>query len=204
MRARGRMYFNQIAPHLPIKRYSVRIPKLAGSEKDNQDTIKPNSALAETSNLPAQPKNTTNDNQDTVSKLDKLVENSKLILFKCKSIFPFDLFPTDVIVDTRKVNIVFNQFFYSRAVQSIPIDNIFDVTTESNPFFAKMKIVDVGYRNNEIVINHLWKKDAEKARDLIQGLIVANQQGVKIEDLSNKVEIYKKIEELGKIRITRQ
>lgn len=130
--------------------------------------------------------------------LSELSETMSHVLLKVKALFPFDFFPDEVIIDINRVNIIKRNFFISARVHGIPVANILDVFVEHGPIFAALKIVDSGFIENEISVNYLWKKDAEEARGLIQGLIDAKKQGVDLTKVSHK-NIGEKLTELGSI-----
>jgi hypothetical protein len=137
-------------------------------------------------------------------KLDDLIQRSEKVLLKISTVFPFDLFPNDIIVDENKVNIIKREFFWSEQIHSIMIREINDVIVESNPFFATLIILDEGYREQEIRVNYLWKSEAMKARRIIQGLMVSLKGlsspmlgSIENNHLSNQ-ELVEKLETLGK------
>ncbi len=141
-------------------------------------------------------RNTASDkiNKDVIEdsqRLDDLVKGNR-VLYKINSVFPFDFFPDKIIVDPIKINVVFKEFFSSERVHGIYIRNISDVYVDTGPFFATLKIIDQGIVENTVIVNYLKKKEALKAREIIQGLIVANRHGIDVSaiddtDLVNKL-----------------
>lgn len=110
---------------------------------------------------------------------DDVVKRSRTVLFHAKTIFPFDFFPNDLIIDITKVTLVNRSFFMSGNVQSIHIRDIMDVNVETGPFFSSLTILDLGYlQRNKMHINYLKKCDANLARQIIEGLIAATKAGV--------------------------
>lgn len=133
-------------------------------------------------------------------KLEKLLDKSSNVLIKLSSIWPFDLFPKDIIVDTNKINIIYREFFFSERQRSILLKNVTDVFVDLDLWFASMKLIDRSYAENVLVIKYLPKADAIKARRIIQGLIVAVQNGIDLNTI-NSTELLSKIEELGKTNV---
>jgi hypothetical protein len=104
-------------------------------------------------------------------KFDDVVKRSRTILFKTKTVFPFDFFPSDFIIDVTKVTVVTRRFFFSGYTQSIHIKDIMDVIVESGPFFSSLSILDLGYlQQNKLYVRHMRKSDAILARQMIEGL----------------------------------
>jgi hypothetical protein len=133
----------------------------------------------------------------TTQKLDKLVEQSKAPLLKIQTAVPLNPFPNKVIVDINKVTIIYKYFFLSKQVHSVFVKDISDVLVETSLFYATLKIIDVGYTDNSIDINHLSTEDAVHARKVIQGLIVAHKHGLDLSKIET-ANLVEKLAELGK------
>ncbi|KKR80489.1 MAG: hypothetical protein UU73_C0001G0353 [Candidatus Daviesbacteria bacterium GW2011_GWA1_41_61] len=136
------------------------------------------------------------------AKMEELIEEAENPLFKLSTIFPFDFFPDQIIIDTNKVNIISKEFFSSGRVHSIMIKDIGDVFIETDPFFAKLTIIDKGFTENSINLKYLKKEDAAKARKIIQGLVVAHEQSIDLAHFPPE-ELTLKLEKLGKIKTER-
>lgn len=132
-----------------------------------------------------------------VAKFDSLVRGCKRMLYKLSAIFPFDLFPDEIIIDECKVSIVFREFFFSEDIHSINIEMIRDVDVETGPFFAKLQIVPDGYPGHPLIVRYLRKKEAYKARSVIQGLMVAKRNNIDLEKI-DEPDLVDKLELLGK------
>lgn len=131
--------------------------------------------------------------------LNELVDRAHTVLFKTKSIFPFDFFPDEVSISLTKVTMVNRQFFSSGTTQSVYIRDIMDVIVDSGPFFATLKVIDVSFAENKLVVEYLSKSDAMKARRLIEGLTVASKMNIDLTKV-NKKHLVNHIQELGTIR----
>ena len=136
--------------------------------------------------------------EDDLEKLNHMVEQCQHPLFKIITVFPFVIFPNEVIIDINKVTIIFRNFFASAQTHSVLIKDISDVVVETNPIFAVLKIVDIGYTDNTIDVNYLKRSDAERARKVIQGLVMVHRHGI---DLSKVFcdDLLEKVENLGSI-----
>lgn len=129
-------------------------------------------------------------------KFHELVQDVRTPLYKLSSVFPFDLFPNKIIIDVHKINVIFKEFFWSGRTLSIYIQNISDVLIDKSLFFATLKIVDKGYVENMVRVSYLWKKEADRARSIIQGLVIADKEGIDLTKIENK-EIMMQVEKLG-------
>ncbi len=128
-------------------------------------------------------------------KLDDLVKGNR-VLYKISSVFPFDFFPDKIIIDPIKINVVFKEFFSSERVHGIYIRNISDVYVDTGPIFATLKIIDQGIVENTVIVNYLKKNEALKAREIIQGLIVANRHGIDVSAIDD-TNLVSKLVSLG-------
>lgn len=140
----------------------------------------------------------TNEKKAT-KKLDGLVSGSVRVLLDIQSVFPFDFFPDDVIVDEVKVSVFTKFFFWSREVRSIEYKDIFNVVVQQGMFFAKLEIVDRYFSQQTIVVDFLKVKDAMKARRIIQGMIIAHKEDIELHALS-KEKLIEKLELIGRSR----
>lgn len=72
-----------------------------------------------------------------------------------------------------------------------------DVFLETSLFFASIKIIDSSYIENSIQVEYLKKADACRARKVIQGLVIANKEGIDLAKVPPK-SLLDNIESLGK------
>lgn len=123
---------------------------------------------------------------------------SQRLLLKITSVFPFQFFPDELIVDEMKITYVNKLFFLSRQTRIILINNISSVIVETSPFFAALKIRQNDPREHEFKITYLKKSDAIKAQKIIEGLIISRAQAIPIDKLNQK-QLENKIEDLGTV-----
>jgi hypothetical protein len=126
----------------------------------------------------------------------KKVADDAQFLYEAKTMFPFDLFPTRIIVDKAKVSIVNSLFFLSKEVQSLPIKDIFNVTVDSGPLFAQVTIAERMAGHAPVIVRKLPVQAAFKLRRIIQGLIIATNQNLDLQSLSVSEQL-SQIETLG-------
>ncbi len=112
--------------------------------------------------------------------LEDVIQKSKKVLFKSKSVFPFDWFPDELIIDPTKVIIVHKEFLSSGTMDTVYIKDIADVVIETGPYLATVNIVDISYGASKHYIKKLKKADALRAREIIEGLVTALKAGIDI------------------------
>lgn len=124
---------------------------------------------------------------------DKTFEHSKL-LGQFRSVFPFEFFPDELIVSERRV-IWIHRWGpgMSKAISIFPQD-IADIEASHGPIFGHLHVRNFT-GNEEILIEHLRKKDVIKARDLIEGLVSIRRGGSRLERTKPE-ERSKKVEKL--------
>lgn len=130
-----------------------------------------------------------------------VVKRSRTILYKTHTIFPFDWFPNDLIIDLTKVTLVTRNFFFSGQTQSVYIKDIMDVIIETGPFFSTLRIVDSGFVQNKLSVKYLTRKSATRAREVIEGLIAAAKSGVDMTKIG-RAEVLDRLPELTKAQRT--
>ncbi len=135
--------------------------------------------------------------QKQTDKFEEMVRNSQAPIYRLKSVFPFEFWPTEVNMDLNKVTIVYTSMWVNHHIHSVFIKDISDVFVETSLFFASLVIVDIGFIENEIRIKYLKKDEAMQARRIIQGLVVARKQDVDLTKLENVERLVEKLESLG-------
>ena len=129
-------------------------------------------------------------------KLNELVGKSSTILARIRNIIP--IFTDEIIIDASKVTIINRPFFFSEHIQAISIKNINDIFIETVPFLATISIMDVGLPKSHMIhVKWFWKKDAEKARRLITGLMETSKENVDLINLDGE-NLKEKLSELTK------
>lgn len=138
--------------------------------------------------------------KEQVNKLSEATNSSSRILLHIKTVFPFTLFPDQLIIDPTKVTIIDSQFYYTDRIKSINIVDILEVAITFNIWLASLVITTRFFNGEAAHLNYLRKDDARIARRLIQGLVIANQRGLKIDEVPIS-ELKQKIAVLGKSQV---
>ncbi|MBI3980613.1 hypothetical protein HY345_01305 [Candidatus Microgenomates bacterium] len=129
-------------------------------------------------------------------KLVNLAQESDDIVCEISSVFPFQLFPDQVVVDKNKVIVIRNEFMYKRTFP-ILTEDIQTVRVTRGAIFASLEFEVVGYKKNPRPVTHLRPDDALKAEEYILGLVKAGRKKVDLSTLPSR-EIRKELEVVGK------
>ena len=127
--------------------------------------------------------------------VEDMVNNSNRVLLKISSVFPWDFFPTSIIVEETRLTIIHRQLFSSQ-VHSVDIKNISNVFIDNSILFSQLTIVSNTFAENQIVIDRLWKKDAILIRRIIEGLRMFVEKNVDPTGYKRK-ELISKLKELS-------
>lgn len=128
--------------------------------------------------------------------LASMTRDSRTILFKTKTVFPFTLFPDKIIIDLDKLNIIRKDFFWSRRINSINHEDILNITAECAPLFASLKITTRFFSNKPFIISFLKKSGAVLIRRLVHGLIIARKKNIRLRDIETGL-LLKQLQQLG-------
>lgn len=137
------------------------------------------------------------DRQTTEAHVERMARKSSQILFRTKTVFPFDLFPDTLTINANKIDVVNSEFFASNQTTSIPLHDIANVEVQTAPFFATIRIINIRYPMKPVILNYLKKDEAIKAKNIIDGLLVAVSQGADVANIDPD-KFLKQIEKAGK------
>lgn len=154
---------------------------------------------AEKSGIHAAITETVREHRRNTFKFFGLLNKSEKLVYKIKNIIP--IFRSEVLIDTAKITFIFRPFFFSERIHSISIKDISDVYVETIPFFATINVVDTNFTETLIRQKWFWKRDAERARRIITGLMAAAREGVDLKNIEDDA-LTEKLEEIGKLRST--
>lgn len=129
-------------------------------------------------------------------KLDQALSKKKVI-FKTKALFPFQLAPDEIIIDTFKVSFVYNVFLGTRTVETILFDNIGDLDIDVSFLFGALKILSLSHNGKWFEITHLKKDNAIKAKRILEGILIANKENISLENYTDVDKLAEKLEKLG-------
>lgn len=108
------------------------------------------------------------------------------VLFKANTVFPFTLFPDTVTIDREKLTFARRSFFGVARVTSVPIRDILSVELDIGPLFGSVHTSSRYFITNPYSINYLWRSDAVRLQRLLQGYIIAHEQGIDCADIGKE------------------
>lgn len=117
-------------------------------------------------------------------------------LLRIKATWPFDFFPSELIVEEKKVIVNNRMFFWDNTVTTIVVYNIAFTEITNSLFFASLTLHDnFGVINPSI--NWLKRKDAVMAKELIDGLIMKEKAKIEVQefDTAKRVRILRQLGE---------
>lgn len=117
---------------------------------------------------------------------------SQRLLLSISSIFPFDIFPTRLIIEESRLSVQFRSFFATGQLYQIDIKDISNVHVEYALWFASLKIMSRTLSNNVLSLTNLYRKEAIKAKAMIEGLRIFLNENVdtslfEIDELKEKL-----------------
>lgn len=112
------------------------------------------------------------------TKAHNLLKKSNRVLIKTSSVFPFDFFPTRVIIEEARLIVIFRFFFLVSQSHTVDIKDITNVFVGSGPILASLEIVSRTFIENNMFVRNLWRKDAVKIRNMIEGLRALNREQI--------------------------
>lgn len=133
--------------------------------------------------------------EKTLQKLDKLSKSASHVIYKAKTVFPFDLFQDYLTLDTHKLTIVHTDLF-NWSEFPILIEDIKNVQGYHGIFFSTLRIEIAGYEQNPPAIEKLWPEDVTRLTKYILALMEARNKGIDLSVLE-KEELEKKLHQLG-------
>jgi len=150
-------------------------------------------------NMPRLRKNKDNNDSKPKSVIDlkKIVQQSHELLATANTVFPITLFPDTVFLDRTKVTIIRRNFFWSRDVMSIRIEDVLNVSASVGPLFGSLTVASrVMSTVDHFQINYFWRNDAIHMKHIIQGYVIAQHNKLDTADLSRD-ELIATLKELG-------
>lgn len=141
--------------------------------------------------------------EQTRHKLENMANRHDIEILRIKGVFPFDLFPDTLIIDTTKVTIVKSQMFATENIITIPLKDLADVHIQTALFLAGLTIAYMPQASSpgmlkpeEEQIACLKRSDAIRAKNIMKGIMVAQAEEIDIAKLSPE-EVFALIEKIG-------
>lgn len=123
-------------------------------------------------------------NDDDIEELKRVISHSHEVIANASTVVPF-LFPHDITLDRTKITITKRIFFLSADVISIRIEDVLNVAASVGPIFGSITVSSrVMNSIDHYDIGRFWREDAIRIKKIIQGYLIARQNGVHTDHLS--------------------
>jgi hypothetical protein len=136
-------------------------------------------------------------NPSETKTLESLAKKSQNKLLTVSGVFPFDWVPDLFVIDENKITVINRSLFKAEYVHSFNFEDIKDVWLESAGPLATLKIAMEGYDKNPLTIRHITRKNAIRARRILQGVQHAVKAGIVIENRNHPEKIAEDLEIIG-------
>ncbi len=122
---------------------------------------------------------------------------SHRVIFRARTVFPFELFPSEIIITENEVHFVKNIFLNTSETTSISIKDINTCSCSTSMVFGAVRIELLGEIDHRHTLHHLWRDDALHATRIINGLRHCVAKRVDLSQYDTK-SIQKHMAELGR------
>lgn len=193
--ALGKMALDAANSVNQILHKDISIPKIALSSWEKLPSIKKplEKVSSATKSFKSKKKE---DALKAIRKLEQVVKSSHQKVASSSTMFPFVLFPDDIILD-RTVLTIIKRTLLSKNVISIRIEDILNVSINTGPFFGSINISSrVMNSTDHFTISFLPKREAIHLKKAIQGSMIACHNKIDTSELSQE-ELIKTLCELG-------
>ena len=136
---------------------------------------------------------------DNIEELKQVVAHSHEVIAHARTALPF-LFPHEIILDRTKITIIKRNFFWSSDIISIRIEDVLNVSGSVGPLFGSVTIDSrVMSTVDHFEVENFWRSDATRMARIIEGYLIARQNGVPTDHLSCE-ELAATLYEIGPAR----
>lgn len=112
--------------------------------------------------------------EEELKKLEKNenhLENPEKTILKVKAVFPFQLFPDELIVYPTDVRKISHYGPGMEGIEEYDLHEISRVEVGTAPFFAQLRIVPSRAMGQPLVIDHLKREDAIKVQRVLEEMM---------------------------------
>jgi hypothetical protein len=125
--------------------------------------------------------------------LETLIEKSETLLFRCKTVFPFQLFPTIIEITESRIDIKYGIFFDTYQTVPVLIQNLMNVVVTTGAFFGSVEFEMKAPTYRPAAISYLKKNDVMKIKQIVTGLIQIKQEEIELSTSLTKRHLIRKI-----------
>jgi hypothetical protein len=115
-------------------------------------------------------------------KMESLVGRSEEVIFCTTTVLRFRPERFELIIDRAKITVIKRLFLLADNITSIGLGDMFSVKLSAGSFFGSLTL-KARYVDQPIVITYLSRKKAFRAKRIIEGLIVASNKGIDLDEI---------------------
>lgn len=131
--------------------------------------------------------------------LSDIAEESGQELLRFRAVFPFDLFPDEIVIDSQSITIVHHLFFLVKQKVICHFDDLAHSEVNVGPLFGSIRIYSKYFVDGEERIGWLSRNAALKLHAIAQGVLIARKEGVSLKSVP-KEELMDKLYKIGNHR----
>lgn len=94
------------------------------------------------------------------------------VFLKIKSVFPFDLFPDELIIKRDKVTLINRTLPGTNMIRDMHMHDIAQAEADCGPIFGHLHVYSKLRTETPLLIERVRRKDVLKAREIIESLLV--------------------------------
>ena len=122
--------------------------------------------------------------------------SSARMLISVRSMFPLDTIPDALTVDEYKVTVELRQFLEAQTHVML-ISDISDVDLDTGAVYATLRLQPKSAGAGKVVITNLKKDEASTVRQLISGLMLAEERSIDL-SLVGDADLYSQVLACGR------
>jgi len=130
-------------------------------------------------------------------KISEFADRSEDKLIRMKTKFPFKLRAHYLIIGRNKLSYIQRFGFKNEKITSINIEDVLNVDVYLTSIMGALRLRTRFYSKQPLEVTHLSRKDALRAKQLIQGLVVCREKGIEIDKVP-RADLLIQLERIGK------
>lgn len=121
---------------------------------------------------------------DDLEELKRVISHSHEVIAGAVTVVPL-IFPHSITLDRTKITITKRNFFLSADAISIRIEDVLNVAASVGPIFGQIRVSSrVMNSVDHYDVGNFWRGDAIRIKKIIQGYLIARQNGIQTDHLS--------------------
>lgn len=106
-------------------------------------------------------------------------------IFRIKGRFPFDLYPDELIVEEKRLILKRNFFPWVSQITTVPISKLVSFEVTHSILFSSI-FIKWGYSSAETTFQWLTHKDAQKAKEITDGIRLRDNESIQVLEQDKK------------------